>query len=101
MKIVNYPIVLLAAMWLAPAQPQQAPQSDPAPRTKVSKLVDINSATATELRHLPGIGEAEAAKIVAGRPYGVKTELLDRQIVPQATYDTIQKLITARQTPAK
>jgi competence protein ComEA len=59
--------------------------------------LDINSAKPDELKALPGIGEAYAKKIVEGRPYKRKDELVQKKVVPQATYDKIKDQIVAKQ----
>ena len=61
------------------------------------KVVDINSASKAELKTLPGIGDAEAAKIIGGRPYGSKAFLVTRNILPAGIYESIKRQIIARQ----
>jgi competence protein ComEA len=79
---------------MAPAPKPAESKMAPAPK---AELLDINSATAEQLDALPGVGKAYSAKIIAGRPYKGKDELVQKNIVPQKTYDGIKDKIIAKQ----
>ena len=60
-------------------------------------LLDINTATKEQLDALPGIGEKFSQKIIDGRPYAKKSELVQKKVIPQATYNKIKDKIIAKQ----
>ena len=80
----------------APKAPAAESKMAPAAAPKV-ELLDINSASADQLATLDGIGKAYSAKIVAGRPYKGKDDLVKKDVVPQKTYDGIKEKIIAKQ----
>jgi DNA uptake protein ComE-like DNA-binding protein len=68
-----------------------------APTTYLPQFIDINTATAEQLKSLPGIGEAEAEHIIKGRPYEREEELVQRKIIPWTVYEQIKNKIVAKQ----
>jgi competence protein ComEA len=82
----------------APADTAKSAKKAAAPAApEASSLLDINRASDTELKTLPGIGDAYAAAIVKNRPYQNKTQLLSRKVVPSATYAKIKDKVIAKQ----
>ncbi len=79
---------------MAPAKPATPAMAAPTP---AAALLDINSASKSELDALPGIGTARADAIIKGRPYKGKDELVQKKIIPQSVYDEIKDKIIAKQ----
>lgn len=101
MRSLLVALVLVLAVSVAVSQPQSASTAAGSAKQTASaassKLIDINSATKDQLDSLPGIGEKYAEKIIAGRPYARKDQLVSKKIIPQSTYDKIKDMIIAKQ----
>ena len=98
-------LLLVAALFCLPLLAQTAssggstkaaaPQSTKSSSATSGAKLDINGATKDQLQALPGIGTAYSQKIIDGRPYHAKNDLVNRKIIPQSTYDGIKDQIIA------
>ncbi|MCU1279007.1 MAG: hypothetical protein JWM53_2553 [bacterium] len=109
MRTLILSLVLVAAPAFAQeAKPEAKPETKSETTTKTettkkakrSELMDINTATADQLKTLPGITDDLAKKIIAGRPYTGKDQLLKQKLVDNGEYAKIRPLIVAKQPKA-
>jgi DNA uptake protein ComE-like DNA-binding protein len=94
--------VALAFTWTGAAFADDAAKKGPpaarqAASQQKAELIDINTATPEQLKAIPGIGDVYTAKIIKGRPYKAKNELVQKKILPQNVYDKVKDQIIAKQ----
>ncbi|MGA2102452.1 MAG: helix-hairpin-helix domain-containing protein [Candidatus Sulfotelmatobacter sp.] len=95
--IILAAVSLLSSLSVAQAAGTMAPSKTATAQAASADLLDINSATKDQLDALPGIGAVYSQKIIDGRPYKAKTDLVKKKVLPQATYNKIKDKIIAKQ----
>lgn len=87
--------VLLAAATLAAPSSFLMAQRPASNVNRASDLLDINTATPQQLKSLPGFGDAYVRRVIAGRPYTAKNQLVTRGVLPPSAYDRVSSRIVA------
>ena len=100
----SFGALLLALATLSPVAAQTPAATKPTAKPAVQRLamprvelLDLNSASKEQLIALPGVGDAYAQKIIDGRPYKMKTDLVSKKIMPEGVYKKIAALVIAKQ----
>ncbi|MBL8175200.1 MAG: helix-hairpin-helix domain-containing protein [Bryobacterales bacterium] len=93
--------LVLGAQGGAAKKAAEAGKAAKAAAAAPKELVDINTATADQLKAIPGIGDAYSKKIIDGRPYRAKNELVSKKVLPEGVYEKVKDSIIAKQPAAK
>jgi competence protein ComEA len=95
--VKNFLKAIAVALSLCLASPLGFAKTAPAKAAAKADKLDLNTASEDDLKALPGVGDAYSKKIIAGRPYKAKDELVEKKIVPAATYKKIKDKVIAHQ----
>ena len=96
--LIGFVVAMSFALSIAAQDKGKKPPPPPPPKAKIiDELIDLNSASKEKLMELAGIGDILAEKIIKGRPYRVKTELVSKNIIPKATFNKISAKVIAKQ----
>ncbi|MBL8205920.1 MAG: helix-hairpin-helix domain-containing protein [Blastocatellia bacterium] len=95
--LVSFILAATFALSIVAQDKGKKPPPPPPPPKPLHELIDLNSANKEQLMSLAGIGDVLAEKIIKGRPYRVKTELVSKNIIPRATFQKISAKVIAKQ----